>query len=86
MRNDIDDLMACGFENMSDIARVTGVTRSVVTRWKQNRYPISPLYQKRLIDEAKRRKLDVNRVAAAAGIALCPYCHRFHIVPPFQKG
>ena len=68
------------FGTTAEIARVAGINKSAVVRWRQHKHPVQPIYQERILKAAKERKLNEKIVARALGIPQCPVCKSFHIV------
>jgi transcriptional regulator with XRE-family HTH domain len=68
------------FGSLAEIADLAGVTKSAVTRWRQGRHSVSPLYQERLLKAARKRRMDTDFVAACLDVPRCPHCKRYHVV------
>jgi hypothetical protein len=66
------------FGSLAEVARVAGVDKAAVTRWGQNLHPVAPVYQRRIVAEARKRGLDVTRVYKALGTPKCPACGTYH--------
>ena len=68
------DKLVALFGSGSEIARVCGVDRSAVSRWRDGTYMPGLDYQVKILRDAKRRKLDLEEVADALGIDRCDCC------------
>jgi hypothetical protein len=63
------------FGSGSEVARVAGVTRSAVSRWRDGTYEPRPEFQTLILKEAKRRNLDLEEIADLVGVERCPCCN-----------
>ena len=68
------------FGTTAEIARVAGINKSAVVRWRQHKHPVQPIYQERILHAAKERKLNLLTVAKALGVPKCPACGAYHVV------
>jgi hypothetical protein len=71
-------LLATLFGSSSEIARIAGVNKSAVVRWRYGDHRIAPLYQARILREAKKRRLSLKEVEVALGVERCPGCGMIH--------
>jgi hypothetical protein len=65
------------FGSAAEIAWITGVTTSAVSRW--SRYKIPEKYLSPLVEAALDKDLDPYEVAYAVGVPRCPVCGSYHI-------
>ena len=75
----IDELIDL-FGSNKELADVAQIDKSAVIRWRQGKHPIAPVYQSRILTEAKRRKMPLKLVCEALGVPRCPSCGTYHIV------
>jgi hypothetical protein len=68
------------FGTTAEIARVAGIHKSAVVRWRQKRHPVQPIYQERILTAAAQRKFNLQQVAKALGVPRCPTCGTYHVV------
>ena len=68
------DKLVSLFGSGSEIARVCGVNRSAVSRWRDGTYMPGIDYQVAILKEARRRKFDVDEVAEALDVDRCNCC------------
>ena len=68
------DKLVALFGSGSEIARVCGVDRSAVSRWRDGTYMPGLDYQVMILREARRRKFDLAVVADALSIDRCDCC------------
>ena len=68
------------FGTTAEIARVAKINKSAVVRWRQGAHPVQPVYQERILQAAKERKLNLRIVAKALGVPKCPECGAYHVV------
>lgn len=62
------------FGSAAEIARIGGVHRTAVGRWKANDWSISLEVQIAILREAQNRGFDLESVAAALGVDRCRRC------------
>lgn len=67
------------FGSSREIARVARIDKSAVVRWRQGKHDPSPLYQRRIFEEAQRRGLDTQKVGKYLGLSKCPVCGTYHV-------
>lgn len=68
------------FGTTAEVARIAGIDKAAVVRWRQGRHPVKPVYQERILKAARERNLPLAKVARALGVPQCPHCKHFHIV------
>jgi hypothetical protein len=68
------------FGTSTEIARICGIDKAAVVRWRQKRRPLAVKYQKRILKEAEKRGLDLDVVSKHLGVPRCPHCGTYHIV------
>jgi hypothetical protein len=66
------------FGSSKEIARVAGIDKSAVVRWRQGKHPVKLVYKERIFAAAQERGYDLAKVGRALGFKPCPNCGTYH--------